>query len=409
VGYGGRYTNSQLPVVSLPPMPSYPSATRSMSAVTLPPRQTLAHIAGRSRPRWGLRFMLVLIILGGLTYLLRDFVPGLNDKIVEVKTTVREVAHQYGLINDSPRPLMPPSGELPADPATTAATAAATGVAVARAPIPAKSNGHPDIQPMAPPPPKPAALVAGKTAPIAAPGSRGIGAGSRAVAPARAVVRRRAGGFARRRRLAAARAAAGGGAGTSSVTELSAADLAAEDGAAPAPKAKVAPVAALPKAAAAAAPAEAKAPAEAPAPPSEAVKKAAGSGDELDELMASAVGPSKRGSDLDKKLATVQKGEAAPAAKAAAASTKAAPLSRADIETAMKGVKDEMGDCYAKTGKGGPVDLSISVSPEGDVKNTVIKGDMAGTSTGACVAQKVKATVFPPSTGLNFNYRLVVK
>jgi hypothetical protein len=300
---------------------------------------------------------------------------------------VRELGHQYGLINDSPKPLKPPVGELPAD-TTAAAPSEAAGVAVARAPVPAKANGHPDIQPM---PAKPAALVA------AAPAARVAPAPAKA-APARVVGRRRAGaGVAARRarRLALARAAA----------EADAAIAAAA-----APVSKPAAKAAAPAAAPAPAAKPKAEPAEAPAPQSEAVKKAANSGDELDELMASAVGPSKRGSDLDKKLATVQKGDAAPAKAAAApAATKAQPLSRSDIETAMSSVKAEMADCYAKTGKGGPVDLKISVSPEGDVKNTVIKGEFAGTPTGACVEKKVKATVFPASAGLNFDYRLVVK
>jgi hypothetical protein len=236
---------------------------------------------------------------------------------------------------------------------------------------------------------KPAATV-----PAGRPGAPGA-AGKLAVAPGKVapparVARRRAGGLARRsRRLALARAAAEADAAIAAASAPAAVPAAA----APAAKAKVEPKAQ---------------PAEAPAQPSEAVKKAANSGDELDELMAASVGPGKRGSDLDKKLATVQKGDATAAAKAAAPA-KAQPLSRSDIETAMKAVKDEMADCYAKTGKGGPVDLSIGVAPEGDVKSTVIKGEFAGTPTGSCVEKKVKATVFPASAGLNFNYRLVVK
>ena len=382
-GYAAGYTSQAFPVVSLPSSPNYPSSTSSRG---LPPRRVLESIARRSRPRWGLRFMFVLILVGTGAYFLRKWLPPLDERITKVETTVRELGRQYGFLDGSPAPLPRPTGTLtgaadlpPADPAAGVALArAGAGKAVT-------GTGRPDIQPL---PGKPTAPAAAAPAAPARPGFA-------PAAPGRAVrgYGRHRGGLASatphgrfRRRLAAGRAAA-----AAANAETAALNALASKPAAGAPAAAKAEAAAAP---------------EKPAP-SEAVKAAAGSGDELDQLMASAVGPApKAGSDLDKKLSTVQKGEAG--VKAAKPEAKQA-LGRSEIQTVMKDVQSQMGDCLKKTGQGGPVDVKVTVAPDGDVKSTVIKGDMAGTPTGACVDAKLKATVFPPSGGQTFDYRLVVR
>ncbi|HEY0710832.1 MAG TPA: hypothetical protein VGG33_28770 [Polyangia bacterium] len=387
---GSRFT-SQIPVTSLPPVPSYPSSTTRMAV--LPPRRTFEHLAKR-RPRWGLRFLLLLIVVGGLTYLSRPFIPWVNDHITQIEGTVQTLGRQYGFIDGTPAPLSAPSGTFADSQPGAVVTPAPAGVALARAPEGSRGMGRPDIQPMggkpaapaaaAPavaPAAKPAAVPAKPVAAVAKPGAPVAKPGKPSIVAARAAARRRAFAQARyRRRLAMARAAA----------------ISAPVAAAAAPAAAVA----------------APAPAPEPAAPAvkPAAKPAAGGGDELDQLMASAVPNvvAPKSSDLDKKLATVQKGAEAPASKAAAA--EAAPqLSRSDIQTVMKDVQNEMGDCYAKAGKGGPVDLKLDVAPDGEVRSAVIKGPFAGTPTGACVESKVKATIFPESAGLRFDYRLMVR
>jgi hypothetical protein len=383
-GYATSYTSQQFPVVSLPSSPSYPSA----SSRGLPPRRTLESMA-RRRPRWGLRFLFLLLMVGGAAYGLRKVIPPVDERITKVEITLRELGRQYGFIDGSPAPLARPSGTLPEgeaaearSPDTTSpdnAAPATSGVALARVGgAPGKPGaGRPDIQPLGAPAAKaglPAAAVT-RGAPIA---SRGYGRhrlGAQAATAPRARFRRR---------LAARRASAA--AANAATAALNAKPIAA---AAPAAKAE--------------------APAEKPVPQkSEAVKAAASSGDDLDQLMASAVGPAPAKSDLDKKLSTVQKGEAGvKAAKPEASGVP--PLGRSEIQTVMKDVQGQMGDCMKKTGAGGPVDVKITVTAEGDVKSTVIKGAMAGTPTGACVESKLKATVFPPSSGQTFDYRLVVR
>jgi hypothetical protein len=391
-GYASSYTSQQFPVVALPASPSYPSAsTRGM-----PPRRVLETIARRRRPRWGLYFMFMLVLFGGLAYAGRKVIPALDARITLIEVAVREVGRQYGFIDGSPAPLARPAGNLPetsesAAGETTAGTAPGT-VALARAGAgraAAGNNGRPDIQPLgirpsATLPPSAAITRPAAVAPGLARGSRGHGRHRIGAVALTTTPRARF-----RRRLAAGRA---------STAAANAATAALN-----------APAAAAPAAAPVVKPAAAEKPAVAEKPaPSEAVKAAANSGDELDQLMASAVGPApKAGSDLDKKLSTVQKGEAG--VKVAKPDNGAQPLGRSEIQTVMRDVQSQMGECMRKTGAGGPVDVKITVAPDGDVKSTVIKGAMAGTPTGACVESKLKATVFPPSSGQSFDYRLVVR
>jgi hypothetical protein len=389
-GYATSYTSQQFPVVSLPSSPSYPSAgTRG-----LPPRRVLETMA-RRRPRWGLRFMFLLILAGGAAYAGRKVIPGVDERISKVEITVRELGRQYGFIDGSPAPLVRPSGNLSetsetAEQRTADGAPATSGVALARAAAAGKAgNGRPDIQPLGQPaggPGKPAAPISAAAAgrPGSVPAAAVRGHGRRRLSAGAATAPR-----ARfRRRLAARRAS-----------------TAAANAATAALNAK--PVVAAPVAGAV--PAAKEAPAEKPAPAkSDAVKAAASSGDELDQLMASAVGPAPAKSDLDKKLSTVQKGEAGVKAVKPAGSGPQ-PLGRNEIQTVMKDVQSQMGECMRKTGQGGPVDVKVTVAADGDVTSTLIKGAMAGTPTGACVESKLKATVFPPSAGQAFDYRLIVR
>jgi hypothetical protein len=341
---------------------------------SLPPRRVL-EIANRKRPRWGLRFFFLLILAGGAAYAARDWVPWIDTRVTYVENVVQEMRRQYGFFENTPAPLPRPSGTLPA--------ASGGDVALARVP------SRPDVQQM------PSVAKSAVPAPARTPVATAAAARPTAAAPApRAYGRRHAAAgsasrarWAARRRLAAARAAA-------------AANRAAAKPAAPVAAAVAAPVA-KPKP-------EAPAAAPPPAEPAQPAAKPAGGGDDLDQLMASAVGGNGKGGDLDKKLANVQKApEKAAAAKNVAEIRQ--PLGRSEIQVVMKDVQNQMGDCLKKTGQGGPVDVKVQVAPDGDVTNTVISGPLAGTATGACVESKLKSTIFPPSTGQTFNYRLVVR
>jgi hypothetical protein len=399
-GYGGGYTSQNFPVVALPSTPTYPS----MSTRNLPPRRALDSIARRSRPRWGLRFLFLLIFVGGTAYAGREYIPWVNTRVIAVEQSVRELGRQYGFLDGAPAPLARPSGTLP-ETAPDIALARAGNAGVGGRPL-----GRPDIQPIATAPSVPRAGQAGLMAGVRGgfPGARGGLAavragqpGARAAGLPPAAAPRAVRGYGRRK-LAAA------GAPAAPRQRLRRRFNRSANVAAAANAATAALVASAQAAPAAAAPVKAEAPvAEKPAP-SEAAKPAANSGDELDQLMASAVGggPGAARSDLDKKLSTVQKGEAGT--KAVKAESKPA-LGRDEIKAVMADVQKEMNDCMRKTGQGGPVDVKIEIAPDGDVKNTLIKGAMAGTATGACVESKIKATVFPAGSGQSIDYRLLVR
>ena len=51
-----------------------------------------------SKPNWGLRFVLLLFIVGGVTYFLRPSVPWIHARLTGVETGVRGVAERYGLV-----------------------------------------------------------------------------------------------------------------------------------------------------------------------------------------------------------------------------------------------------------------------------------------------------------------------
>jgi hypothetical protein len=276
------------------------------------------------------------------------------------------------------------------------------------------------------------------------PGGRAARAGGKASAMSRAAARRAAKlSMLARARSARAAAMAAAAAARAEAASPSAAEIAAPEPAVaevPTPELPAAP--SLPpspppsKEPAAVASAQKMAPPPAAAAEEEdrsvnsLVQSAARSGDELDRLMAGAVQSRQRtqgagpggpggGNDgaraasgdqtaLERKLADVQKPRAAAAA-ANAAGISRQPLSRSDIQVVMQDVQKNVRDCFRQHGKGGAADVKVDVAPEGNVIGTIIRGELAGTPTGACVETRLKAATFPPSTGMRFDYRLLVK
>ena len=101
-----------------------------------------------------------------------------------------------------------------------------------------------------------------------------------------------------------------------------------------------------------------------------------------------------------------------PAPAAAAVAVKEAPrapLGRTEITTVMKDVQSKMNDCYRRYAQEGAADVRVEVAPDGSVAKTLVRGELANSPTATCVESKLKAAVFPPSAGIAFNYRLVVK
>ncbi len=75
----------------------------------------------------------------------------------------------------------------------------------------------------------------------------------------------------------------------------------------------------------------------------------------------------------------------------------------------MAGVQKQMNTCFRQHGKAGPADVKVEVAPDGSVPGALIRGEFAGTPTGACVQAKIKEATFPASSGLRFDYRLSVR
>ena len=156
-------------------------------------------------------------------------------------------------------------------------------------------------------------------------------------------------------------------------------------------------------------------PKPAPAARSEpAPRPAARSSDGLDNLMADVVtenkGKGKRSTskDIDAMLKDVQKSEPAPAPKKAAAPAELPPLSPADIARVMGKVKTRANGCGQQFGDHGMAELKVTVGKDGKVSDVDVGGKIGETKTAACVAKAVRAAVFPPNSGLRFDYRIDV-
>jgi outer membrane biosynthesis protein TonB len=138
---------------------------------------------------------------------------------------------------------------------------------------------------------------------------------------------------------------------------------------------------------------------------------ASASHDSLDSLMADGTADNKdkkRGSKtIDALLKDVQKTEAEPTKHEAAPA--APPLSQADISRVMAAVKTRGKDCAQRLGQAGVVDLKIVVGKDGSVANANVGGKLANTPLAACIEKVMRASSFPRSTGLRFDYRLDVR
>jgi hypothetical protein len=64
-------------------VPAYPSLTTGYKP--LPPMRPLETLARRGRPRWGLRFLMLLIVAGGATYFLRPYISWIDNRVTPVE------------------------------------------------------------------------------------------------------------------------------------------------------------------------------------------------------------------------------------------------------------------------------------------------------------------------------------
>jgi len=84
------------------------------------------------------------------------------------------------------------------------------------------------------------------------------------------------------------------------------------------------------------------------------------------------------------------------------------PLSSDDIQRGMTAVAGTAKACFA--GTQGTATVQLTVAPSGRVQKATVTGVFAGTSTGACVEQAVRAATFPPFDGepQNFAYDYLI-
>jgi len=140
------------------------------------------------------------------------------------------------------------------------------------------------------------------------------------------------------------------------------------------------------------------------------------SGDGLDDLMAG-VGtgggkPNVKHSasrEIDAMLKDVQKTEPEPSKPKRPEPAALPSLTAADIATAMSGVKAGANACGKRFGQDGVADLGITVGKDGRVTNVVVRGKLADSPTGQCVAKAVRGASFPHNSGLKFDYRINVQ
>ena len=84
------------------------------------------------------------------------------------------------------------------------------------------------------------------------------------------------------------------------------------------------------------------------------------------------------------------------------------PLSSDDIKRGMSAVAGKAKACFA--GTEGTATVQLTVAPSGRVQKAAVTGLFAGTPTGACVEQAVRAATFPPFDGepQNFAYAYLI-
>jgi hypothetical protein len=112
--------------------------------------------------------------------------------------------------------------------------------------------------------------------------------------------------------------------------------------------------------------------------------------------------------DIDAMLKDVQKSNPPPPPKREAPPS-LPPLSPADISRVMAGIKTRGNDCAQRLGAKGVAELKLAVGKDGKVTDVRVSGKLANTPLGACIEKAARASSFPPSSGLRFDYRIDVR
>src|SRR5687768_9731349 len=100
-------------------VPAPRRTTNTFAPVTIPAPPRARR---RSKPHWGLRFVMLLFLLGGVTYFLRPSVPWIHARLTGVEAGVRSVAERYGLMT-APPTVLPTTPAAPATAPPPVATA----------------------------------------------------------------------------------------------------------------------------------------------------------------------------------------------------------------------------------------------------------------------------------------------
>ncbi len=428
-----------------------PRRTGSYAPVAIPaPRSRRS-----GKPHWGLRFVLLLFLAGGVTYFLRPSVPWIHARLTGVEAGVRGVAERYGLVTSTPtsatdsmRGAQPASPTAPAAPAPSRPVVASPGGGAGAEGAP---GSRPEVTQLPPRPGAPPAEPGVKPGMQRGTGNRRfvreIGM-PRARGPAALTQRPRAAA----RRGAPVRGMAGRQRFDDPVVTFGDGDETSPPPSEPPPARRGLPqrrarARALARAEARAAapggqnlrlrprplpppprrlpsrppqrqrrprPLPPAAPAAPPAPEEKrtVVGEAMRSGDELDRLMATAVVEARGSAPRRPAAAESPRPPARERIEMGAAAAKEPappPLSRNEIQTVMKDVQKTMNECYRRHGQQGAADVRVEVTTEGSVTAAVVRGPLANTPTAGCVESKLKAAVFPASRGVTFDYRLMVK
>jgi hypothetical protein len=75
----------------------------------------------------------------------------------------------------------------------------------------------------------------------------------------------------------------------------------------------------------------------------------------------------------------------------------------------MASVKTRGNDCAQRLGAKGVAELKLAVGKDGKVTDARVGGKLANTPLGACIEKAARASSFPPSSGLRFDYRIDVR
>jgi len=112
---------------------------------------------------------------------------------------------------------------------------------------------------------------------------------------------------------------------------------------------------------------------------------------------------------MDALLKEVQKGKPEPAAKHEAPAEDLPSLTASDIARVMGGLKVRGKECARSAGQTGVAEMKLAVAKDGSVSSATVGGKLAGSPLAACIERAARASNFPRSTGLRFDYRLDVR